>query len=210
MNDLVRKLANKETSRLNGKQRGVAGLIKKTLSSIDPQLAQYTGSLLQDDENPTTTASFKLLPFPSVQPRGNNLKGEKDRDSNEESKHAPVSFQQRAFQSTPNFISALTKIGKEVLSSSDRRVCLVQGLQRLNEQLPASIYLPFVSNSWRNHCVLRICELESRIFQSKSRAPFLICVELFRPEELLISGLDRARPTKAVKKLKKLLTSADR
>ena len=31
--------------------------------------------------------------------------------------------------------------------------------------------------------MLRICEEESRIFPTRERAPYMICVELYRPEE---------------------------
>ena len=46
------------------------------------------------------------------------------------------------------------------------------------------MYLPFVNDSARNHAVLHITALESRIFQTKSRAPVLLCIEVYRPDEL--------------------------
>jgi hypothetical protein len=43
----------------------------------------------------------------------------------------------------------------------------------------------------RNHAVLAIAYKESRIFVTKTRAPYMICVELFSPhEEKIISEGD--------------------
>ena len=38
--------------------------------------------------------------------------------------------------------------------------------------------------STRNYAVLHIPPQESRVFVTKERAPYLICVEVFRPEEI--------------------------
>jgi len=54
----------------------------------------------------------------------------------------------------------------------------------VNEHLPARVYIPFVNDSARNFAVLHIAALESRIFQTKSRAPVLLCIEVYRPDEL--------------------------
>jgi len=101
-----------------------------------------------------------------------------------------------------------------VLLTSDRKVTLTYGIQKLNEQLPAAVYLPFVSDSVRSHCVLRICESDWKVFQTKTRAPVMLCIEMFRPEELLLSGTNHfARmglsPQKAAKRVKKIIKSAD-
>lgn len=50
--------------------------------------------------------------------------------------------------------------------------------------MPASVYLPFVNNSIRNYYVLNIPPDEVRVFQTKERAPILLCVEIARPEEI--------------------------
>ena len=57
------------------------------------------------------------------------------------------------------------------------------GLRAINEGLPADVYIPFITQSIRNHTVLGIFEEESRIFVTRQRAPYMICVELYRPEE---------------------------
>ena len=52
----------------------------------------------------------------------------------------------------------------------------------MNIRLPASVYVPFIKDSIRNHVVLNIVITESRVFSTKMRSPFSICIELFRPE----------------------------
>jgi hypothetical protein len=56
----------------------------------------------------------------------------------------------------------------------------------MNKRLPASVYIPFVNNSVRNYAVLHLPPNESRIFQTKERTNFMVSVELFRPDEILI------------------------
>ena len=63
---------------------------------------------------------------------------------------------------------------------------LQESLQKINKNLPATVYIPFLSKLHRNHIVLNICEQESRLFITAEKAPFLICVEVFQPQELEI------------------------
>lgn len=49
--------------------------------------------------------------------------------------------------------------------------------------LPSAVYIPFVSTSMRNYSVLHINVMEAKVFVTKERAPFLVCIEVFRPEE---------------------------
>lgn len=60
----------------------------------------------------------------------------------------------------------------------------MQDLMKINQHLPANVYIPFVNSSLRNHAVLHIPANECHVFQTKERAPFLICIELYRPDEL--------------------------
>lgn len=50
--------------------------------------------------------------------------------------------------------------------------------------MPAAVYVPFVNQAMRNYAVLHIPISEIRIFQTKQRCPLLICLEVFRPDEL--------------------------
>jgi hypothetical protein len=61
----------------------------------------------------------------------------------------------------------------------------------VNQRLPASVYLPFVNSTIRNYTVLHIVIDEAKVFQTKERAPLLLCIEAFRPEaelEILLNG----------------------
>lgn len=87
------------------------------------------------------------------------------------------------YMSTPFFIFSLTTLSSIILNSPNKEESLFNGLQKINMHLPANVYIPFVSASMRNYAILHIKVIESKIFETKSRAPYLICVEVFRPEE---------------------------
>ena len=63
---------------------------------------------------------------------------------------------------------------------------LKQRLCQINKQLPAQVYIPFVNQSMRNYAILNIVVEEAKIFQTKERAPLLLCIEAFRPIEMTI------------------------
>ena len=46
------------------------------------------------------------------------------------------------------------------------------------------MYIPFVSNSYRNYAVLHIPPAECRLIQTKERVLYLACIEIWRPDEL--------------------------
>ena len=52
---------------------------------------------------------------------------------------------------------------------------------KMNEQLPANIYIPFSHEEIRSHIILNIVVPETKIFSTKERAPFYICLEIFCP-----------------------------
>ena len=78
-------------------------------------------------------------------------------------------------------ISVLTEQG-------DKKAALLKGIDKINEKLPSSVYIPFVRNNLRNYAVLNICEKECKLFITKSRAPVLLCMEIYRPEEILVTA----------------------
>ena len=94
----------------------------------------------------------------------------------------------QAFLSTPTFVQCLTDISHKLASMQaapdEKRIELIRDIAAVNEHLPARVYIPFVNESARNYAVLHIAALESKIFQTKSRAPVLLCVEVYRPDEL--------------------------
>ena len=87
------------------------------------------------------------------------------------------------YLSTPSFVFSLTNLWNIILTASNREEALFNGLQKINMHLPAAVYIPFVNASMRNYVVLHINILEAKVFITKERAPFLIWIEVFRPEE---------------------------
>ena len=74
------------------------------------------------------------------------------------------------------------------VSKSVKQQILKNELIQLNQHLPASVYIPFVQNSTRNYCVLHIPPDEARVFQTKERAPIMLSVEVFRPDEMIMNA----------------------
>jgi len=55
----------------------------------------------------------------------------------------------------------------------------------MNKSLPATTYMPILSSTFaRNFMILNIAYPESRLFITAEKAPFLICIEVFQPQEL--------------------------
>lgn len=96
-----------------------------------------------------------------------------------------------AFSSTPRFIKDLTELSVDIIAAQDKEAALKGGLAKLNEFLPATVYLPFVTAALRNYTVLRVVPEESRLFLTKERAPFLVCLEVYRPEEFILAEEER-------------------
>ena len=93
-----------------------------------------------------------------------------------------------AFNSTLNFYEKLCNLGESITLIKEKEesyIYLKKSLIQVNKKLPANVYLPFIKI--RNHCVAHIAVTESRIFKTKNRAPYMIVIECFRPEELSIA-----------------------
>lgn len=71
-------------------------------------------------------------------------------------------------------------------SSDEKKIFLKRTLCEINRMLPSQVYVPFVRSSMRNYAVLNICVEEAKIFQTKERAPVLLCLEVYRPIEMTI------------------------
>lgn len=78
----------------------------------------------------------------------------------------------------------LTDISLKLINVPNRKEYLNEELAKINSRLPSSVYIPFVNSSMRNYAVLHIVASETKVFQTKERAPLLLCIEAFRPEEL--------------------------
>lgn len=101
--------------------------------------------------------------------------------------------------STPNFIKYLTGISDTVLKSSSKIDTLRKELQNLNLKLPATVYIPFVAGKFliqkkiekiRNNIVLYIPPQEAKVFVTKTKAPYLISMELYDPLEIVNEPLE--------------------
>lgn len=80
-----------------------------------------------------------------------------------------------------------------LLYEGDKKEALKSGLRQINKGLPSNVYIPFTNSQWRNYTVLNICDGESKLFLTNKRAPFLVCLEIYRPEEILITSQNRYR-----------------
>ena len=95
-----------------------------------------------------------------------------------------------AYLSTPKFIKTLTDISLKLIHEPKREEYLRREIRKINKILPSSVYIPFVNgksneliiiDSIRNYAILHIVTDEAKIFQTKERAPLLLCLEAFRP-----------------------------
>lgn len=94
-----------------------------------------------------------------------------------------------AYLSTPSFMKTLTDLADDVMlyqTPEEKKAFLTRRLCEINQKLPAQVYIPFVNKSMRNYAVLNIVVDEAKIFQTKERAPLLLCIEVFRPVEMTI------------------------
>lgn len=103
-------------------------------------------------------------------------------------KHLPLRFfkgdkMEEPFESSLAFVEKLTEIAGTILKFSDKKSVLQKELQKVNTMLPACAYIPFNNPKIRNSFVLHIPVAEAKVFTTKERAPYLICIEVFRPYE---------------------------
>ncbi len=82
----------------------------------------------------------------------------------------------------------LTDLSEEISNVEDRTAAVEESIQKLNRSLPCNIYIPFINQSYRNYAVLHVLPKESKVFKTKERCPYLITLELYRPEEMSLSG----------------------
>jgi hypothetical protein len=100
------------------------------------------------------------------------------------------------FCSTLWFVEELTNISTRILRAPNRADMLKEQLKAVNSFLPAAVYIPFSNIKARSCAVLHIPVLESKVFATKERAPYMICIEIYNPLEELVKaqkGYDRLR-----------------
>jgi len=85
------------------------------------------------------------------------------------------------FTSTLMFYEDLYRASQEIMSQADKPTSLKSLLYEINKSLPSYVYVPFFKDMMRYYAVLNIVTEETRVFSTKERAPFYICLELFKP-----------------------------
>ena len=104
-----------------------------------------------------------------------------------------------AYISNLNFFKDLRMIGEKIVNQSDKLTHLKKYLNEMNKKLPACVYIPLIGGLTSNYvyfisfkgnlrecAILHIAVDESKVFKTKDRAPFYICVESYRPQEYII------------------------
>ena len=89
------------------------------------------------------------------------------------------------YMSTLLFVQELTEISIQLLRAFNKKERLIEALQDINRKLPAAVYLPFNKQFTRECAVLHIPISEVKVFKTKERAPFLICIEIYKPYDEL-------------------------
>ena len=69
------------------------------------------------------------------------------------------------YLSTPKFVVALTDISLALIHQTDRKQYLKEELTKLNQRLPASVYIPFVSSNVQ-HVLTSICRLHQKLHRA--------------------------------------------
>lgn len=92
-------------------------------------------------------------------------------------------YSENGFMSTPSFWFDLIKIGNDLANCNPKIVGLKNAIRGINKKLPATVYIPFYRNSVRHYTILNIDADHARVFSTKERSPYSICIEIFREEE---------------------------
>ena len=92
-----------------------------------------------------------------------------------------------SFHSVISFFDDLCKIGRDLKGkdSSEFKEIIVKEITKINKNLPANVYLPFLSNNTRNYVIVHIPVTELKIFKTKERVPFMLVFEMIRLDEIL-------------------------
>ena len=112
-----------------------------------------------------------------------------DSPLNENSNSLYTLIERDIYLSTPRFVKYLTDLSSDLLTTNNKIDKLREELIKLNEKLPANIYVPFVTNRIRNNVVLNISTKEAKVFITKDKAPYMIAVEVFDPLEIAYDPL---------------------
>ena len=92
-----------------------------------------------------------------------------------------------SFHSVISFFDDLCKIGRNLRGkdSSKYKEIIINEITKINKNLPANVYLPFLTNNTRNYIIVHIPVTEIKVFKTKERVPFMLVFEMIRIEEIL-------------------------
>jgi phosphatidylinositol 4-kinase len=167
--------------------------IKERFLKIKSMIAEYNefGDKMEINRasmitSPITVKDIILLPFnANIKEDEEEEKAEGSDDSSPVMKRTDAR-KYNSYLSTPRFIKYLTDISELIAKEPNKKNALKRELRKLNQHLPASVYIPFFQESLRNYAVLHIPPEEVAVFQTKTRAPYMITIEIYRPEEMSI------------------------
>jgi len=94
-------------------------------------------------------------------------------------------YSSNPFNSTILFFEDLYLIAQAMTKADNKLKFLKRRLRKLNKALPSSVYIPFVKDSVRCYSILDVVVEETRVFSTKERSPFYICLEIFNPQKEL-------------------------
>ena len=92
-----------------------------------------------------------------------------------------------SFHSDICFFDDLCKIGMDLIGKDPSlfKKIIIQKLTEINKNLPANVYLPFLTKSTRNYIIVHIPVTEIKVFKTKERVPFMVVFEMIRLDEIL-------------------------
>ena len=92
-----------------------------------------------------------------------------------------------SFHSVISFFDDLCRIGRNLRGkdSSEFKEIIVKEITKINKNLPANVYLPFLSDNTRNYIIVHIPVTELKIFKTKERVPFMLVFEMIRLDEII-------------------------
>ncbi|CAD8184130.1 unnamed protein product [Paramecium pentaurelia] len=100
------------------------------------------------------------------------------------SKYIPLEQQESYdFMSCINFWNDIISMSDKLKFADPKIISLRADLSLINTRLPANVYIPFVKDQLRQYTILNIVVQETKIFSTKERAPFYICIEVYNVEK---------------------------
>ncbi|CAD8090047.1 unnamed protein product [Paramecium primaurelia] len=100
------------------------------------------------------------------------------------SKYIPLEQQESYdFMSCINFWNDIISISDKLKFADPKIISLRADLSLINTKLPANVYIPFVKDQLRQYTILNIVVQETKIFSTKERAPFYLCIEVYNVEK---------------------------